>query len=682
MSTHRRAWKQRAGVVVALVFGALLAVPATPAFATGVNVSPGSTTVNAGSDTTVSVTVTPDSDQEKNGDISLSGLPAGVSCSSGCGSFNFTPPGAPKVVLLTLRANDSAPDANGASVTVRVQGVQNPGIGNFTLTVKGKAAPSPEQPQTVKSVSGKVVIAANGDPVENALVMLRDSRGKQRQTNTDSSGNFRFTGSTSDPIAPGRIDLGATKGGADPGTKSIDASAGQSVTGVRISVPIKVEASPSPSASASEEALPSDEATDEATDEPASEQPAAQQPAANEDSGGFGSWLLILLGGLFVAVGVGTIVLLYMRRKNEDGDGDGDGPHGPTGPGGPAGAAGAVPGARGAYRGADDQTRVVNGMGAGAAPTMVGGTSLSDAPTMMHRPVVDDVPPDPYGAPPGPGYGAGAGAGQAGWAGNGYGDGAPGQGGYGGGDNGYGAAPSSGGGYGTAPSSGGGYGSRDYGAGAAGYPPAPGGGYGGERYDEPTGRYTGDSTQYAPPADPYPTSTYQPDQGRGYDQPGQGQYGRGPEQGGNDYGSGGGYGAPAGGYDNAPAGGYGGGQQGGYDRAPAGGYDGGQTGAYDGGQTGGYDGRQAGYEGGQQGGYDGYDKRGGYGGGDGYGQSPQGGYGQPGGYGQEQPPQQRGGGYDNQGYDQGGYYADPAEAGRGRPDAQDRGGRRLDWLDD
>ncbi|MEU5530177.1 carboxypeptidase-like regulatory domain-containing protein [Micromonospora chersina] len=677
MSTHRRAWKQRAGVVVALVFGALLAVPATPASAARITDSTGSVTIDAGKSSPVNVEVTPDT-AEVGATINITGLPDGVSC-GGCGQpiqFNGSPAQPkPQSVTLTLSAAPNAPAANGTRATIRVEGTAGSDARPLSVTVKATAPPTQQQPQTVKSISGKVVAEANGDPVAGAVVMLRDSVGKQRQTTTDGSGNFRFSGSTSEPIAPGRIDLGANKDG-KIGTKSFDAAAGQSVTGQRISVPVKVEASPSATPSATEEALPSDEATDEATDEPASEQPAAQQPAANEDSGSFGSWLLILLGGLFVAVGVGTIVLLYMRRKNEDGDGDGDGPHGPTGPGGPAGAAGAVPGARGAYRGADDQTRVVNGMGAGAAPTMVGGTSLSDAPTMMHRPVVDDVPPDPYGAPPGPAYGAGAGAGQAGWAGNGYGDGAPGQGGYGGGDNGYGAAPSSGGGYGAAPSSGGGYGSRDYGAGAAGYPPAQGGGYGGERYDEPTGRYTGDSTQYAPPADPYPTSTYQPDQGRGYDQPGQGQYGRGPEQGGNGYGSGGGYGGgQQGGYDNGPAGGYSAGQQGGYDNAPAGGYDSGQTG--------GYDGRQGGYDGGQQGGFDGYDQRGGYGGGDGYGQPQQGGYGQPSGYGQEQPPQQRGGGYDNQGYDQGGYYADPAEAGRGRPDApQDRGGRRLDWLDD
>ncbi|MBM0256232.1 hypothetical protein JNW89_04555, partial [Micromonospora sp. 4G55] len=77
----------------------------------------------------------------------------------------------------------------------------------------------------------------------------------------------------------------------------------------------------------------------------------------------------------------------------------------------------------------------------------------------------------------------------------------------------------------------------------------------------------------------------------------------------------------------------------------------------------------------------------------------QGGYGQQGGYDQEppqqrtggydqEPPQQRTGGYDDRGYDQqqgGGHYGDQAQAGRGRPDAapqQDRGGRRLDWLDD
>ncbi|WP_043330758.1 carboxypeptidase-like regulatory domain-containing protein, partial [Micromonospora sp. M42] len=568
MSTHRRAWKQRAGVVVALLFGALLTVPATPALAAQIVTATNSVTIEAGRSSAVTVTVRPNNG-ETSADIDVQDLPDGVNC-GGCGRVDFNGE-QDQTVTLNLSAAANAP-ANNASARITVSGG---GARPLRVTVRAAAPPTPDQPQTVKTVSGKVV-NADGDPIEGALVMLRDSAGKERRTNTSGNGNFSFSGSDSNPIAPGRIEVGASTDGATPVARSINASAGQSVTGVRLSIQLRASASPSATPSASESAPPSDEPLEEdPADTPATDAPAAQEPTANEDSGGMGSWLLILLGGLFVAVGVGTIVLLYMRRKNEGDDGDGDGPGGPVGPGGPGGAAaaGAIPAAPGAYHGTDDQTRVVNGMGAGPAATMVGGPSISDAPTMLQRPVVDDVPPDPYGAPPGPAYGVGAG--QAGY---GYGDDAPGQGGYGAGNGygdapasggGYGIAPSSGGGYGNGPSSGAGYGSPDYAAGgAAGYA-AQGGGYGNERFDEPTGRYTGDSTQYAPAADPYPTSTYQPEQDRGYDQSGPAGYGRGAEQG-DGYRSGGGYGAASGGYDNAPTGGYDSGrQQGGYGDAPA-----------------------------------------------------------------------------------------------------------------
>ncbi|WP_456238323.1 carboxypeptidase-like regulatory domain-containing protein [Micromonospora rubida] len=725
MSTHRRAWKQRAGVVVALVVGVLLAAPAAPALAAEVAVSPGSLNLNAGSDATVTVQVTP-RDGDETARISLSGLPSGVSCADGCGQINFNGQ-SPKTQLLTIKASDSAPEAGGVTVTVRVQpDKSNPGTGSFQVNVKAKAAPEPtqEQVQTVKSVSGKVVAAANGAGVPNAIVMLQDSGGHHYETTSEGSGNFRFTGSKDRPITPGRIGIGAVQGEIRT-TKSFDASAGQSVTGQRISLAIKVEVSPSPTPSATEEPLPTDEPTEDAADESAAASPGvAQKNTATEKESGFGTLLLILLGGLFVAVGVGTIVLLWMkRRENGDDTDDDDDPAGAAG-------AGAVPAARGAYHGADDKTRVVNRVGTGPDPTMVGGTSLSDAPTMMHQPIVDDVPPDPYGAPPpaygpggqqggwgagssggygdeprGGGYGAAGGYGNAPASGAGYGN-APASGaGYGNppaptSTGGYGAhgtnAPASGGGYGSgsgyggtpggygtdAPASGGGYGSQGYGAPAdpatGGYP-AQGGGYG-ERYDEPTGRYTGESTgSYTPPADPYPTSTYQADQGHSYGQPeSPPQYGRGGEP------TGGGYG-----------------QQGGYDAGQqGGGYD--QRGGYDAGQQrGGYGGESYGQQGGygQAGGYD--QQQGG-----GYGQEPpqqRGGYGQQpspqaGGYGQ-QPPQQGGGygqqpspqghGYDQPaGYDQqqgGGYYGDQAQPDRARPDGppqQDRGGRRLDWLDD
>ncbi|GIJ39414.1 carboxypeptidase-like regulatory domain-containing protein [Micromonospora andamanensis] len=737
VSTHRRAWHKRAGVVVALMIGALLAVPATPAFAATVNVVPGSVTVNAGSDATVTVQVTP-GENDTSAEISLTGLPSGVSCARGCGSIQFNGP-APRTQLLTLRANDNA--RNGATgVTVQVQpDSSDPATANLQLTVRGEQAPPPppssQAPQTVRSISGKVV-DQGGEAVAGAYVLLKDSAGKQRDTTTNGDGNFRFTGSSDNPIAPGRIDIGASADGKNA-VASFTANAGQSITGRRITLPIAAASeSPSASPSASESAVPTEDPFEEelGEEETPAESAAAQAPASNEDSGGFGNWLLILLGGLFVAVGVGTIVLLWMKRKeNEDGEPDGDAPAGAP--------AGAVPAARSSFAGADDQTRVVNRVGAAPDPTMVGGPGLANAPTMMHQPVVDDVPPDPYGAPPQP-YGAASGPG--GWSGGGYGDepggyGAPGYGNAPSSGGGYGnPTPSSGGGYGNSPSSGSGYGSRDYGAGNAGpdYPPAGGAAGYGERYDEPTGRYNGEETAYPAPADPYATGMYQPEAGQGYGQPEPGAYGRG-EAGGYGRGEAGGdYGRnePAGGYGQSdPTRGYGQGEPGGYGQSnatrgygesePGGGYGQGDPGrGYAAGQpgggygaapNGGYDQPAGGYgqdTGHQRGGYDntsydsGYDQ-GGYGGGQaggGYGQDapPHGGYDQSGygngqaggGYGQEppagggygqEPPRQRGG-YDQGGYGQGGGYGDPAQAGRARPDAtpQDRSGRRLDWLDD
>ncbi|MFC4016697.1 hypothetical protein ACFOW4_01890 [Micromonospora sp. GCM10011542] len=654
MSTHRRAWKQRAGVVVALVAGALLAVPATPALAapdvTDVSASPSS--VEAGKTTKISYKLA-FQDGAQPADISFSSSNPKLTCVDGCSRGRVTESG---TYDATFKLADDA--ANGtAQITVKATDSNGPikqsQDASTTVTLVAKAAP-PQQAQTVRSISGKVVKKADSEAVPNAFVVLQDTAGHRYDTMSDGSGNFRFTGTTEKPIAPGRIDLGASFDNIKA-FKTVNATAGQAVTGQRIALEIKVEVTPSATPSASAEATPTEEATEEGAAEEPSEEPSPGAPAnaANneDDGGGFGSYLIILLGGLLVAAGVGTIVLLWMRRK-ESGDDDADVP---------AGAAGAVPAARGAYRDADDRTRVVNRVGGGPDPTMAGGAALSDAPTMMHRPVVDDVPPDPYGAPAQP-YGA---AGQQNWGGASYGE-EPASGGYGAG--GYGAAPASGGGYGTAatpeagygagapggegygaapgsgagyggaPSSGGGYGSRDYGApaGDAAYPPAPAGPAYGERYDEPTGRYTGDSTQYPAPADPYATGVYQPEQGAGYGQADPAPYGRGAE--------------PAGGGYN---------QRGGYEQ---GGY----------GQAGGY-GQESQPEHGSYG-QEAPPQRGGY---------EQGGYGQAPGYGQDAPTQR--GGYDDRGYEQGGYYGDQGQAGRARPDAppqQDRGGRRLDWLDD
>ncbi|MFY1705366.1 carboxypeptidase regulatory-like domain-containing protein [Micromonospora sp. WMMA1923] len=733
MSTHRRAWK-RAGVVVALVTGALVAVPATPAMAVDVSVSPGSVNLQAGGQATLTVQLS--GDDGETATISVNGLPNGVSCANGCGEVTLGGGAATQQVV--LRAAGNAPNGN-ANATVAAQGSETGGgQGRVQVRVQGRPEtetppppepePTQEEVQTVRAVSGKVTVEANGDAVANANVLLLDSNGRRHETTSDGNGNFRFSGSTQNPIAPGQLQLGASRETAIA-RKTISARAGQSLTGQRISLPIRVEESPSPTPSPTAEPAPTVEAEEPDEEPTEGAEGVEQEPAASsaDDSGGMGSWLLILLGGLFVAIGVGTIVLLWMKRREnaDEPEVDEDAPA----------AAGATPNARGTFRGADDQTRVVNRIDAGPDPTMVGGAALSDAPTMMHQPVVDDVPPDPYGAPPQPFNTAG----QQGWSGaGGYGDESPGQGGYGnapasgagygnasGSGAGYGNAPASGAGYGNAPASGGGYGSRDYpGApGGAEYPPTQAGGAGyGERYDEPTGRYQGEgTTSYPPPADPYATGLYQPatDPDPGYGQSGASPYGRSPESTGGQPASGGyggqpgyeGYDDRRGGYDQQhggpqASGGYAGG---GYDQrgeAPGGyGDQGDATGGY--GQQGGY-GQPGGYQ--QQGGYDqsgGYQQGGGYGQQGGYGQSggyqqqggydqsggyqqggydQSGGYQQQGGYGQE-PPRPRDGGYDQQSYDQqqgGGHYGDQNQPGRGRPDGPppERGGRRLDWLDD
>ncbi|WP_308042856.1 carboxypeptidase-like regulatory domain-containing protein [Micromonospora sp. PLK6-60] len=641
-------------MVVALVAGALLTVPATPALAANPDVQitdlP-SGTLTSGEQTTMTFSVKNNNDAPTPFAITVSTF-NGLSCRGGCDSTRLVPPGSSVDFTVTLVAGDlQNGQTRSGQVTVSAKAQGDQGSDSRAMTVRGPDAPpppspTPEEVKTVNTISGKVIVTANRDAVPNATVMLLDSGGHRYQTTSDGNGNFRFTGSKSAPITPGQIQLGASKDNI-VNTKSISANAGQSLTGQRISLAIPVEVKPSATPSATAEPVPTEEPTEEpATEDEATEAPPAQaENAASEAPDSGPSWLLILLGGLFVAVGVGTIVLLLMKRKE---NADDDGPA--------AAPAGAVPAARGGYGGTDDQTRVVNRVGAGPDPTMVGGTAINDAPTMLQRPVVDDVPPDPYGAPPPPAFGGGGG--QPGWAGSGgYGEDAHGQGGYGGYGNapssggGYGNAPSSGGGYGNAPSSGAGRGGPDYGAPAGGYGGGQGGGGYGERYDEPTGRYGGEGTQsYAPPADPYPTSTYQPT-----GEPGHG-YGQEPSYGG-------GHAAAD------PGGGYGG--QGGYGGGQGGGYGGGQQG-YDG-----YDQRGGGYAPEQQrGGYD----QGGYGDQAGYG-------GQGGGYGQDgYPPEQRGGGYDKHSYDQqGGYYNEQGQQpGRGRGDGpqQDRGGRRLDWLDD
>jgi hypothetical protein len=642
VTTHRQAWLQRAGVVVALTTSALLALPAT--FATAAppiikNVSAAPNSVDPGGTTTVTYTL--DVPTGETADVDVTSNNGKLTCASGCsprrvGSGNQS---------ATFRYSTTATANETAVITIRVTtsgalGGSNQDQASTQVTLVGK--PAPQQPQTVKEVSGRVTDFGTGLPVPNATVGIRDSAGHSYSATTSDSGSYRFLGSSGQPIVPGQIEIGAAKGNINS-ARTVSAAAGQALTNQKITLKLTA-ATPTATPSATESAI------DQPTDTPgdASTTPAGGQPGAgSQKSSGtsMGSLLLIIVGGLLVALGVGAIVLLWMRRK-DNGDDESDGPG--AGGGGPRGA---VPPGQGGYGG--DQTRVANRAGMGADPTMVGGAALADAPTMMHnRPLVDDEFPDPYGAPlptqhpgygaadqdwAGDGYGAGGAPTQAGYgagaAAGGYGGNAPGSGaGYGnapGSGAGYGNAPSSGGGYNNAPGSGAGYPGRDYGAAGepAGYPSRATGGYG-----EPTGRYQGGGgDDYGQPADPYETGTYNAAGGG---------HGAGQQQ----YGQDAGHGQRAGYGDQNPNGG-------GYDA------------------DGGYGSDSSGY--GQQQGYGaqpgGYDQRGGY--------DQQGGYDQG----------QHGGGYDQRGADQG-YYGNRDAGGRARqdePEQANRSGRRsLDWLDD
>jgi hypothetical protein len=715
----------RAGVVGALVVGILGAVPA-PAFAEDpdvqiTNLSSG--TLNAGQQATLQYSVQNNNETPTSFQIRVNTFD-GLTCNGDCDVQRLIPPGQTQNFNATL-VGGSVPAGQTKQGTLRIRAESNNGSSDASrnMTVRG---PEQQQEQSVKQVSGKVKDTTTGEGIEGAAVAMLDSKGHNCNTTTTSSGNYRFTSCEGEPIAVGEIFVGAQH--EDYGQveeKKVVGAAGQSVVVGTFALKSSKAATPSaqPSAPATEAAEPTGEATPEATNLNANN-------ASDSSSGGMGSWLLIIVGGLLVALGVGAIVLLIVRRKQDNGDPGIDDDQ-PLRPGGRT----PVPGAAGVYHPANDMTRMA-GAGAGAAPTMVGRPSIADAPTMLHSPVPPaDEFPDPYGAPLPPqspsyngqgagGYGpGGAGAtsvyGAASGPSNGYG-------GPGGGANGagtYGRGPAGGAGEYGRPTSGSGYGGPSgptSGSGYGGPNGAPAGGeYGrptsGSGYGPPSGQGgydRGGANGYGGPAAPggygspaAPAGPYAGGGGRGgddgysggrdYREPQAGGYGA-PPAGGGAYGGGDRYDEPTGrweggdksggpggayGQPKPPAyesGPYGGGGAGGYrpepepDRgggyAPGGGYEQGGYGPAEGGY-----GRPAGGAGGAGG----YDQGGAYGGGQGGGGYGGNGYDQQGGYdprgGYDQVPQQRGGtGYDPRGggYDeQGAYYDDQAgpRSGRGGP---------------
>ncbi|MEU4564376.1 carboxypeptidase-like regulatory domain-containing protein [Actinoplanes sp. NPDC023936] len=567
MTTHLRARTTQAGAFLALVVGLVAGVQtaalAEPPDVQITNLS--STEVATGSTVTMQYTISNpgsggggEEGEEEGGGQQQAGSAtikvSGMSCSGDCSSVKQI--GSEPA---SFTANLTAPSvAAGESkdVTVQVTATIN-GVSNSasqTVTVKGA-----DKPQLVTRVSGKIK-DGDGDKIAGVDVAMQDAAGHSYGTTTNSSGSYSFISSDDKPIEPGSITVGALKDGYASTTVTVRGKAGGSVN-----VPITLKKlaaespSPSPSASVSASAVPTEEVAEDPTDEETAETeaPVAAAPVSDESDGGI-NWLLIVMGVLLVAAGIGAIVLVIMRRKNAAGADD------PDGPLSGAGAAGGPPGGS-----PFDATRVAAPVGAGRPgdATMVapmGGGGIGDAPTMVHRPVVEDEFPDPYGAPipPQGGYAGTSQWGAAEQQGGGYGGGA-----YGGQQQQYGQQPGA------------------YGAGGQAAPQ--------QRYDEHTSLYQPEQPQQPQQPQRYDehTSLYQPEQGGGYggydqqagyggyDQPAGGYpaqpggYDQGTGYGGYDQ-PGGGYGVQQGGYDQ-PQGGYGNQQppQGGYGAQPGGGYD-------------------------------------------------------------------------------------------------------------
>jgi hypothetical protein len=526
-------------VVGALVSGAVLFLPATPAMAQ-VDVSPGNMELNPGDNRQVTITLSDDNDPVNNpqATISVEGdiggevtLRANNCQGSGTG-------------VLDCRGNAFSSNDEERSVTVTVS-AKNPsglqpnqqrngsisiessnGRGNVGVRVRG-----PQQAASATEVTGTVTDQATGDGVPGAQVSLKDSAGNTHDATANNQGKYTIRPSGNKPIVAGQVTVTASKENFADATATGNAQAGRALT---LNLRMKpTAASAEPSAPVASEQQPTTDPSGDASDV------ATPQNTSGEDGGpSMLSWALIGMGVLLVLLGIGAIVLLVMRRKDDTEGDDADG-YGPNPQMAPAGA--------GAY---------------GGDRTMVGGRSNANDQTAIVGPQQPlDEFPDPYAAPaPAPTRVGGAYSGGYDDAQAGYGPGG-GDGGYGGRGEGYG----NGGGYRD---------DRGYGAQQGGYGDEPrGGGYGGGGgyADQATGVYQGgaNGSEYGA-------------NGSGYGGGANGYGGGGGAGGANGYG-GGGYGGSAnGGANGGGANGYGGGA----------GYDEGDYGR----RGGGYQGQGGGYE--------------------------------------------------------------------------------------
>jgi hypothetical protein len=248
--------------------------------------------------------------------------------------------------LLNLSIQLTAPATSTLTPGAEVSGtgsavLKNADTKSFRVNLRG-----PNQAPVVPEVSGQVVDMSTGTPLANALVLLQDGARREHNVGTDGQGRYRFTSTADKPITPGSLTIGASRNGYENGTATRDARAGQAVTGVLVKLK-PVAAAAAPSAPMTEPSLAPEVAAT----------PVEAAPNIRPTSSGMSmlSWVLIVLGGLLVLLGIGAIALLVIRRKDDDGDlVDLDDPR----PMLPVAAA-MPPAGRAAYRGEPDLTMPV-----------------------------------------------------------------------------------------------------------------------------------------------------------------------------------------------------------------------------------------------------------------------------------------------------------------------------------
>jgi hypothetical protein len=488
VSTHRRAWTIRAGVIAVVAAAGLIGV-ASPAAAAGTpqfsNVSLDPSTIGAGGQTTLRFTVKMSDNMQANVDISVASDNNKVVCVSGCsvGQADIAANTGTQFQA-TFKATGTFTQDEQAKITAKAGSVQS---SPQTLHID-----APAQQPSVPEVSGQVLDVYTNAPIKGAKVSITDSANpphKWDDVGTDDTGAFKIVSTQEKPIQAGMIGFVVTKDGIQPYQTTKTGVANQPLNNVRLTV--SPSTSPTPSASAGG-AAPS--ITPNVTDTIAEENTATP----NEEETGL-SWILIAVGGVLVLLGIVAIVLIFVRKKD---DADEDGPNGPggrpgkggpgggrgpggRGPGGPGGPGGPRPPQGQRRGGPPDRTAPLRGGPGGGGYGPGGPRPVSPGPrgadqTMIARSPLADVPTQMHGRVPEHGAGGDA------YRQNGYGQPPPG-GGYGPPPGGYsqqqypGGAPASGGGYGGQP----GYGQQPYGGQTAG-------GYGGQQ------QYGGDYNQTDP----------------------------------------------------------------------------------------------------------------------------------------------------------------------------------------